>query len=557
MMKFFLHFFFAHGLKFPQNAQGGVWKTSPVLQPYHECRATNASILLAWSLARHSIDQLDHYQVRIRWPLAVEINDHSLDLQAPWVKEWSLYFPVYAGPGRQWTFDTSQVDLGSFFNQRIFEFSVRAVTLHNHTSEWSPPVLMHTLLDPSLERFSLDLVGTGRNNAGYSSISVAGKPVFNRTDLDGFALAVFDRADFSLSFMDTYSVSWNDSESLRMANDIRRTAAGPDKFIAVVSGESWEWKSFPVLTKTLEIYGAFYVTQWTHVFSNHVQPSPYADLPETASQDSFGHPYAFVGSAGWGPGNGYESLQLNTGHYLSTGKSQVAKIRLGVYYNYRLGRYFIDSGNQELLSHDFFTKAQLPKPGSLHNPVPLRINADIQISLQSKFAPYVGNLWNLIDYVLEANETVVLDSLNASNSGFEIVQNFTFLSSDDNNPLITEDPRPSARKLSELERVWGGPSSRYSQVTGTLLRNSVDVSINRICPSTFLSFPYIPCEDCFGSASPAPLMEFGIGLFPTKCNDPLLLSASTTETTGASMIPRSVPPPNNITVTADVWSIQN
>ena len=556
-VRFFYLFLALEGLKFPSPPTSGQWTATPSLQPFLESRATSSSILLAWSLGRHSLYGIDRYEVRVRWPLTMEIYDFkfyplatsagmfpSLDR----AKSWSSYFPVYSGLGRQFSFESAQISGVQVNNQRIFEFSVRAVTDDDaFSSPWSAPVLMHTVFqDATLERFYVDLVGTGRNNAGYSSIFVKGESVFHRTDLKGFALAVFDRSDFSLKFFDQYDVSSTESESLRMANDLA-THAGPEQYIAVVSGDSWEWKATPLLSKTLEGYGAYYLGQWAHVFSNQVQPSPYADLSETQSQDSFGHPYAFFGCAGWGPGNGYESLQLNTGQYLAREKSETAKIRIPLYYNYMLGRYFIAPFAQGIYTHEFFSKSQLPKPGSLHNPVPFRKTAPIQISLQSKYAPYMGNLWNAIDYIREANETVILDEFNTTNSGFQIVQQMTYLP----NPLVTEDPRPSNIFETELERIWGGPCARYSQVTGELLSNSVSVSTTRICPSIFTDQVCLEYDD---GVTGVPLLEFAVGLWPTVCSSQDTGCISQTTLSSFSVIAPSRPS-NDVTVSIKTWAL--
>ena len=526
----FCLFLGTQGVMFPSDPALSVWTASPALQPFHESRATGSSILLAWSTGKHSMEAIGHYEVRVRWPLAVEQYDYKLQARPTerdffaldrvtnreWAKQWSEYTSVYSGLGRQWNFSTPLSLNGTV---RVFDFQVRAVSVTGLVSEWSEPVLMHTVLENRLERFSVELVGTGRNNAMRSLITVGGTAIVNKTDLRGFALAVFDRSNFSLAHVDVYDVFTNRSESARMVADIQKQ--GPDKFIAVVSGDAWEWNLTPQLASVLEVYGAYYVGQWARVFSNSIRPWEYADLAETASQDTFGHPYALLGQWGLGTGGGLESIQLNTGHYLTTGKAQRAIVRVQVYYNYMLGRYFI--GNRETRSSDFFTKAQVPRPGTVHNPISQdhTVVPAYQVQPQLPYAPYIGNLHKSLEYLMEANETVVWDEYNSTNYGFEIVQVLEKLP----DPLISNDPRVGSALETELERIWGGPTKRYSGVlTGQTLPGTVQTGTVRICP-TILSKRltndiHSVCSDydspsLAGSAS---LIRFGQGMFPTLCH---------------------------------------
>ena len=541
------------------------WTASPSLHPFHEVRATASSILLTWTKAVHSIDPVDKYEIRVRWPLTVEQRDYKVLSRAThddlfpaarvanreWATAWSSWRTVYSGKGRQW-----KMSVGSVFptlspNQRVFDFQVRAVTSRGDASTWSRSVLGHLILQSNTDRFTLELMGTGRNNPGYSKISVNGVSVLSRADLKGFAMAAFDRSDFSLVHLDTYDVFSSASESSRMASDLR--SQDTSRVVAIVSGFAWEWNLTPLLATALEEYGAYYVGQWSRVFGAvTLQASEHADFAETASQDTFGHPYAFVGQAGLGMGNGIESLQLNTGHYLTVGKAESAVIRISAYYSYMLGRFFFARSFGE--THRYFTQAQVPRAQTLHNPIPASktVTASYQIQAQTSYAPYIGSLWNSVEYLMEANETVVLDEFNATNYGFEIIQ-VTWLP----DPLVTTDPRSSVWLQTELERVWGGPSVRYSGIDHTTrLANSVTSDIVRVCP-TALADRYTlnaVCTDYDDPAktSSAPLMQYGLGMNPTKCfactgwkrGDPL---------PSFSMITKAATPTDRVTGTVDHW----
>ena len=489
------------------------WITEPVLDPFADSRATGDSILMTWTPGSHVEDALSHYELRVRWPLVVEASDFMLHSQATpdgyfpservqnreWAKVWAEYALAYSGRGRQFNFSIPNQLSEVNGTIRVFDFQVRAINILGDASQWSPPVLGHTLLENTQERFLVELIGTGRNNAMFSQITVNGVSLFNKTDLRGLALAVFNRSDFSLKNLDSYDVFIDAAESRRMVADLR-SLAGPGTFIAIVSGHAWEWRLSSQLATVLETYGAFYVGQWARIFETaSIRPSTYADLAETSSSDSFGHPYALFGSYGLGMGNGIESIQLNTGHYLATGKAQRAIIRLQVYYNYMLGRFFVNRYDSK--SSDFFVKSQNPPQKTLHNP----ISADqtvlpaYQVQPQSRYAPYIGNLYNQLEYVMEANETVVWDEFNSTNFGFEIIQVLEKIS----DPLVTGDPRTGDLRQTEMQRIWPKPP-----ICAEMIGERHSLSFDSLCPD----------YDDPELTTHVPLMRFGIGVFPTLCN---------------------------------------
>ena len=505
------------GLRFP-DASSGRWVKTPIIQPFHAARATEESILVAWSIAHHSLEAVDRYELRVRWPLAVEPHDSNLISRTTpdglygedkisnrsWAHVWSEFSLAYIGKGRQVNFTIPDRLVGVNGTVRVFDFQVRAITETDEWTDWSPSVLGHTLVPGVNERFNVELIGTGRNNPMHSQIIVAGTAVFNRTDLRGFALAVFDRKNFNLTKLDEYDVFESDSEADRMADDM--LAQGPDKYVAVVSGYAWEWHFSVRLSKVFEFFGGYYVGQWSRVFENSIQPSEYADLQETASQETFAHPYCFFGSYGWGAGNGIESIQLNTGHYLAVGKAERAIAKIPIYYNYMLGRFIVGS-EWEARSSDYFVKSQIPRAGTLHSPIKVEnvVTPAFQVQPQSMYAPYIGNLHQTIEYLMEANETVVWDEFNATNYGFEIVQVLSRLP----DPLVSSDPRAGTFLQTELERLWGGPSARDHPP-------SVEVGTTRVCPDILKNRESLNCSS-YDSVS-FPLLQFGIGLFPTTCH---------------------------------------
>ena len=517
LLKFFL-FSFVDSRRFP-GYSNGFWISSPSIHDPTELRATETSILLAWSHAVHSIEPIDSFELQARYPTEISPYE-SLYLPIPtedgfyptsriinreWSKSWSNWEPVYVGLGRQFRFDTSQ--FSGLENQRVWDFRVRAKTVTGSYSSWSSIVPAHAIL--ARDRFNMEIFGSGKNSAGISEIKVDGQSLWRRRDKQGLTLAIFDRRDFSLVSLETFNTFNSSTESARMATAIR--ACGPDFVIAVVSSYAWEWHFTPVLASAMEDYGAYYVGQWSRIFdSTSLQSSPFADLAETSSADSFGHPYAFVGMYGLGMGNGWESLQLNTGHYRTTGKSERAIIRLSFYFNYMFGKFLVGS-QSTAQSHDLFVKSQRPRPGTVHAPITRVKTWNYAIQPVKEYAPYIGNLHNQIEFLMEANETVVISEYNATNFGFEIVQETAA------GPIVTVDPRQS-NVLTELEAVWGGPSTRYN-IDGSVLANPVGTE--RVC-ADILENRFSPGTDCdeydyMGGVVPV-LLQYGIGLWPGTCD---------------------------------------
>ena len=547
-----------YGLRFPTFTVDG-WESVPVLHESHPVRTSSDKILLLWSAGAHSIGETVGYEVVVCWPMSINVYDWDFyprpslnNPAADWAESWSDWTMVYTGMGRQFEFDiASQVPGGLLVDQRVFFFKVRAVCDLSVSclSEWSNEIYTNVLLEGPKERFTLELIGTGRNNAGLTRVTLDGEPIVSRANLVGLTVCVFSRTDFALVSTTTYDTHNDKEASTLLANDIR--AIGPEYYISVVSSGEWELNFTPTAASALEQIGGYYVGQWARVFSiTSIQFNPYADIAEWSSSDSFGHPYALFGHFGLGMGNGYESLQLPTGHYLALGKADYAIIRVGLYYNYPLGRYVVAADLTSGESSPYFTRSQYPATGTLHAPVPdsRTIFPLYQIHPTSEYAPYVGNLWNQVEYIMESNETVYLPQYNLTNFGFQIVISLWLPS-----PFVGSDPRRDTELESELERVWGGPSWRVSGIDSSVsLPGTVMVNTERPCPESLIMRADVgSCSNYDDSTLTAtsPLMQYGVGQWPmicstdrTGCEDPPI------ETTYVAKIN----PPTNIQATVAI-----
>jgi hypothetical protein len=526
----FLVFGFVGGLREP--ASGG-WTLTPKLHAPAESRATETTILFTWTPAIHSIEQVGKYELSCRYPKTVIDADSQYMPKATedgdyptsavtgrdWVTEWSSWYSIYTGLGRQFLFDTS-IHMTGIIGRKFFDCRVRATTeATGLISDWSLPVQAHTVIAGDKDRFVLEIVGTGRNNPATSLVRIGSQILYKRSDSKGFILIVLDRRDMSVAYSGVYNVYEDSEASQTMSEKIR--SYGPLYWIIVASSYAWEWHTTPTLTDTLLDYGAYYVGQWSRVFSgtDSVQSSSRGvDLAEMASEDSFGHPYAFLGWYGCGMGNCHESIQLNTGHYLATGKAQKAILRLPVYFNYMLGRYMIGVvGAEGGESADLWRRGQIPKPATLHSPysaVTIGEPPFWRIQSDGLYAPYIGNLWNQLEYLIVANDTGIDRENGVRNYGYEIIQQIG-----NQPPQVYRDPRRNVQ--TELERIWGGPSVRYSAFDGLVIPASASVETVRVCGEILNNRwkPGVGCPQYDSIAtSQIPMLQFGIGMWPMVCD---------------------------------------
>jgi hypothetical protein len=227
----------------------------------------------------------------------------------------------------------------------------------------------------------------------------------------------------------------------------------------------------------MEYCGAYHFGQWVHIFAE--QPhyeSPKSDLQQSATQDEFGHPYAFIGIPGIGAGMGWESLMYNTGQYVPPPSvlTPRAVIRGVAYYDYVSRMYRLS--DMKVPKADFYVRNKPPPHETFHNPLPARKfqKPFTSIMISPPFKPYVGTLTNRITQLIEANQSVppfnyafVLESV----AGVQRV-----------------DPRPKSMWQTELERIWSGPSARYWHNNGSLLHPGLQFT-ERNC-TDFIAYGY-------------------------------------------------------------------
>eukprot|EP00440_Ansanella_granifera_P068102 gb/GFBE01073879.1/.p1 GENE.gb/GFBE01073879.1/~~gb/GFBE01073879.1/.p1 ORF type:complete len:594 (+),score=63.05 gb/GFBE01073879.1/:1-1782(+) len=517
-----------HADYFPSVNAKETWQR-PLMQPWDPLRALKTSITVSWTPAWNPWTSVDRYELQARRPGGDPLRLADLeslryreadveDETWPGDDEWTTWKTVYVGVGRAFTLQVPDL------TAHAAQFRVRACgdpaslagpgPSEVGCSAWSPIQTAHTILSAPKDKINFIVRGTGMNAPTYTHIEVNRQVIYRRRDETGLVLAVFRRLDFSLQWLRTYDTHRNRTAALEMATHLRHFNAS--YFVVVASTIAWEWQAPRSLVQTMEFCGAYHFGQWSHIFAEQVHyHSNTSDLQQTSSQQEFGHPYAFVGIPGIGSGMGWESLMYNTGHYLAkTVKTQEAIVRGIAYFDYvaRIFRLQDVTATKAL----FYAKAQPPLPETLHNPTPARKKPEIDLfsiaSMQPAYTPYVGTLRAHITKVLEANGTVE-------------PYNFAFVLTTDAR-IFKVDPRPRSWWLTELEKLWGGPSMRFWAHNQSMLyfgKTDDQRSCARFVTYTHLQADPQSCgpdfEDCCASIDQPelPIVECGIGVSPTLC----------------------------------------
>eukprot|EP00392_Amoebophrya_sp_AT5.2_P010694 g10759.t1 len=261
----------------------------------------------------------------------------------------------------------------------------------------------------------------------------------------------------------TYNTFNHPGDSNGMARDLRKL--DQSHFVAVVSTDAWEWNVTPSLIKAMEFCGAYHFATWSRAFGgSHIKMPTQTgfDVDQTSSQIQFGNPYALWGIPGIGSGMGFESVAWPSSQYLFQKLAPNAIVRLILYMDYVVRHYFVSLPSVDMVAVDFLKKAVPPPYESLHNPYSYaqraaeceppncRIFSGATKSFIQEDFPYKvyhGELRVHMDRLIESNRT--LDP--------HYYHFFLFT----NSSVYKMDPRPASKRVTELERVWGGPSERY------------------------------------------------------------------------------------------------
>lgn len=515
----------AHGLYFPAIDVVANW-TAPILMPFDPVRGLPTSCTVSWMPGWNPWATNDRYELEARRPLQYpfrlgdsenmqfrEYDQEIRDESWPGDEYWQPWQLVYSGLGRLYTYRV-ETEVGYAVQFRV---RVCAEDPSVGCSPYSPVQSAHAVVSGTLDKVHIYVKGTGKNYPDYTEIRVNNHTIYKRRDETGLVLAVLSRMDLSLQLLRAYDTHRDRAQALEMSRDIR--AFNQSYFVVVASTIAWEWHATRSLAQTMEFCGAYHFGQWAHTFaeSPHYESSM-SDMQRSSSQDEFGHPFAFIGIPGLGTGLGWESLMLNTGHYLPSPLLKVpeAEIRAIVYFDYIARYYRVQSALAS--KANWWLKAELPVQDTLHNPLPEEKKPmermDVPAIQKKKYHPYIGTLQNQITQIIEANFTVP-----PYNYGFVL---------ESAGGTIRVDPRPREEWVTELERVWMGRSARYWHTNGSLLNDGIHFD-DRECRDFIYSFyteasPEVCGEDLSGCCDTADTPGFiatqcRIGVAPTVCRD--------------------------------------
>jgi hypothetical protein len=363
--------------------------------------------------------------------------------------------------------------------------------------------------------------GTGRNNHDNAIVRINNVTILENGNFQGLALVLISRSNFQvneISYYDTYAkqdpvtatfqkttYSYNKNGSLfelsesaekLVYNNYENAIALYNKLLSLtedtlfilVSCYGWERYFTLELTDLLARYGALNILELkTYLWSEDLDAR--INNKSVLNKHFYYHPYAFIGIPNIGPGNGYESLRTNKGHYLSTDNLPSAEIIVKFKYNKYARNYY-------------FHYRQLYS----------RFNYKDDYDYLFKSEDY--SLRNVIDLLLYKNIT------NSYNKGFSIYNK------DTNSEYKLE--HQTGIYETELDRVVFGQgvgSNRYT-AQGNLLQNGKLIqnelyynyyisNINR--KECNINKPDESCPTTGLLKLPNPILQCKIGLSPNIC----------------------------------------
>ncbi|CAD7937806.1 unnamed protein product [Amoebophrya sp. A25] len=443
----------------------------PLMLPWEPLRGTKDSILVTWTTGWNPHCTILRSVLQQRYPNA--IGSMNIDLRnrgqesSTWYNDtintvgFSPWTAVYEGPGK--AFESTGLLPGHPYEYRVKTIGYNIKLKQETESPWSVPQMVHTNYDPIRERFGVFLQGATVHNMDDTIIEVDSVQLYRRRDEKGLVLAVFSRLNMQLIWLKTYNTFNHPGDSNAMASDIRKL--DQSHFVAVVSTDAWEWNVTPGLIRAMEFCGAFHFATWVKNFGGTHTKMPTQtgfDVDQTSTQGGFGHPYSFWGIPGIGTGNGWEGVAWPSSHYLMQKLAPNAVIRLVLYMDYVVRHYYVSLPSTDRVVVSFQAQAIPPPLESLHNPYTFaQRNASCEAPNCRMYQPgvksyiqeepfykvYHGELRFHMDRILEANRTV----------DPHYYHFFLFT----NSSVYKFDPRPSFYRVTELERIWGGPSERY------------------------------------------------------------------------------------------------
>jgi hypothetical protein len=189
----------------------------------------------------------------------------------------------------------------------------------------------------------------------------------------------------------TQEVKQLTSDNYSAATDLynKMLSLEEDKIVILVSCYGWERYFTTELADLLAKYGALNILELKGFLINNDLDSK-INNKNVLNKHFYYHPFAFIGIPNIGPGNGYESLRTNKGHYLSTDNLPYAELLVKFKYNKYARNYYYDARQYYPRYNykddfDYLFKAQ---DYSLSNVIPLLVYKNMTTPSNTGFSIY-------------------------------------------------------------------------------------------------------------------------------------------------------------------------
>lgn len=329
---------------------------------------------------------------------------------------WKPWTPYYQGTKRIIYVDS--LSSGSYYRVRY------TVSSKFTTSQYSE--IKFIGLKRNNKKVNVYMRGTGRNNHGNAIIKLNNNIILEHGKFQGLAVIALNRRNLkvdTIQLFDTYTknsnvktetvtytkYSYDDDgniitstetttveKSLLLENDNKLQkfikSIKDNQFILLVSCYGWEQYFTYKTAELLARYGALKIKELSYSFYQSYNEDKF-QFESILPQNKYHHPYAFIGIRNLGMGNGFEVVQTNKGHYISTENLPQAEIIVTLSFNEYNRAYYFDRkqkyrSHYNLINHSFLNKAD---DLTLKNVFSLLVYANITSKINTHFDIYDWN----------------------------------------------------------------------------------------------------------------------------------------------------------------------
>lgn len=347
--------------------------------------------------------------------------------------EWSLYYK-----GNQRIKEIDNINKNS-------KYRIKYKIISRYSSSEESDIKIVTLKHKN-NKVNIYIKGTGRNNHENAQVYLNSIKIFDHGKYQGLACILLNRRDLSVSevrFFDTFNkkiitteikedfINYSYDNEGNVISSVTKKEINKENILSVsqdfinflkkikmsqlliiVSCYGWEKYFTYEVAEKLSNFGALKIKELTKSFYYDKNEN---DIEETniLGKNLYFHPYSFIGIKNIGQGNGYEVVQSNKGHYLTTEGLIPSEIIVTMKYNKYNNAYFFDREQKfqylnNLINYKYLYQSQ---DFSLKNLFPFLVTANQTTQTNLHFNIYNEN----------KNEIIMLskDSLNENNKVYQ------------------------------------------------------------------------------------------------------------------------------------------